>query len=57
MAWESGVRSLLALQLAFVNSFRRVVRSRVHQALDFGEGCKWGVLSSIVVVSAERAEG
>jgi len=32
------------------------VRSGVHQAFYFGEGLEWGVLSSIVAVSAERAE-
>ena len=32
------------------------MRSGVHQALDFGEGREWGVLSSIIAVSAERAE-
>jgi len=41
---------------AFVNSFRRVVRSGVHQALDFGEGRERGAVASIAVVSAERAE-
>ena len=39
-----------------MNSFRWVVRSGVHQALDFGEGRERGVLSSIVAVSADRAE-
>jgi len=42
--------------VAFVNSFRRVVRSGVHQVLDFGEGRERGVLSSFAVVSAESAE-
>ena len=39
-----------------MNSFRRVVRSGVHQAFDFGEGRELGVSFSIVVVSGERAE-
>ena len=56
MAYESGVRRLLALRVAFVNSFRRVVRSGVHQAFDFGEGRKAVVFSAIVAVSAEGAE-
>ena len=46
----------MALRVAFVNYFQRVVRRRVHQALDFGEGPERGVLSSIVDVSAEKAE-
>jgi len=33
-----------------------VGRSGFHQALDFGEDREWGVVASIVVVSAERAE-
>jgi len=56
MVSASGVRSFLALRVAFVNSFQRVVRSGVHQAFDFGEGRQRGVSISIVVVSAERAE-
>jgi len=39
-----------------VNSFRREVRSGVHQALDLGEGRERGAVASIVVVSVERAE-
>jgi len=39
-----------------VNSFRREVRSGVHQALDLGEGQGRGAVASIVAVSAERAE-
>ena len=39
-----------------MNSFRRVVRSGVHQALDLGDGRDRGAVVSIVVVSAERAE-
>jgi len=39
-----------------MNSFRRIVRSGIHQDLDFGEGCEWGAVASIVVVRAERAE-
>jgi len=44
------------MRVAFENSFRRVVRSGVHQALDFGEGRERGAVASIVVVSAERGE-
>jgi len=50
------VQSFLALRVVFENSYRRVVRRGVYQALDHGEGRERGVLSSIVVVSAERAE-
>jgi len=39
-----------------VNSFRRLVRSGVHQALDIGDGCGRGAVASIIAVSAERAE-
>ena len=39
-----------------MNSFRRVVRSGVHQALDFGEGRDRGAVFSITAVSVERAE-
>jgi len=46
----------VALQVVFVNSFRRVVRSVVHQALDFGEGRERGAFASIDVVRVERAE-
>ena len=42
--------------MAFANSFRRVVRSGVHQALDIGEGRELGAVASIVVVIVERAE-
>ena len=50
------VRSLLALRVAFVNSFRRVVKCGVHQALTFGEGRERGAVASIVFMRAERAE-
>jgi len=50
------VQSFLAVRVVFVNSFQRVVRSGVHQALDFGEGCERGAVALIVVVRAERAE-
>jgi len=46
----------LALRVAFVNSFRKEVRSAVHQALDLGEGQERGAVASIVVLSVERAE-
>jgi len=46
----------LAFRVAFVNSFRRVVRSGVHQALDLGDGRDRGAVVFIVVVSAARAE-
>jgi len=39
-----------------VNSFRRVVRSGVHQALDLGDGRERGAMASIAVVSVERAQ-
>jgi len=39
-----------------VNSFRRVVRRKVHQGLDRGEGCERGAKAAITVVRAERAE-
>ena len=52
----SRVWSLLALRVAFGNSFWSVVRSGVHQGLDLGEGRERGRGTSIVVVSAERAE-
>jgi len=42
--------------VAFVNSFRREVRSGVHPALDFWEGRQRGAVASIIVVSAERAK-
>jgi len=51
-----GVWCFLAVQVAFVNSFRRVVRRGVHQALALGEWGEWGALASIVVVRAVRAE-
>ena len=44
------------MRAAFVNSFRRVVRSGVHHALDLGEGRERGVVASIAAVRAERAE-
>jgi len=50
------VRSFLVVRGAFVNSFLRVVRSAVHHALDVGEGRERGVVASIAVVRAERAE-
>ena len=46
----------MAFRVAFVNSFRRVVRSGIHQALDLGDGRDQGAVVSIVVVSAARAE-
>jgi len=46
----------LALRVAFVNSFRRVVSGGVHQALDFEEWRERGAVASIVDLSAERAE-
>jgi len=42
--------------VAFENSFRRVVRSKVHQALDLGEGREQGAVASIFAMSAERAQ-
>ena len=39
-----------------MNSFQRVVRSGVHQALEFGDGRERAAVASIVVVRAERAE-
>ena len=51
-----GGLELFSPAVGFVNSFQRVVRSGVHQAFDFGEGREQGVLASIVVVSAERAD-
>jgi len=39
-----------------VNSFLRVVRSGVHQALDLGDGRDRGEVFSITAVSVERAE-
>ena len=50
------MRSFLALQVAFENSFRGEVKGGVHQALDFGKGCEQGAVASMVVVRAERAE-
>jgi len=47
---------LLALQVAFVNSFRRVVRRRVHHGLDLGEGRERGAEASIVAVREARAK-
>jgi len=44
------------MQVAFVNSFRRVVRSGVHQASDLGEGRERGAVASIVDVTGARAE-
>ena len=46
----------MATRVAFANSFRRVVRSGVHQALDFAEGRERGAVASTIFVSAERAE-
>jgi len=51
-----GVWSFLALWVAFVNSFRRGLRSRVHQALDLGDGREWGAVACIVAVSADRTK-
>jgi len=42
--------------MAFMNSFRREVRSVVHEALDLVEWRERGAVASIVVVSVERAE-
>ena len=39
-----------------MNSFLRVVRSAVHQALDRGEGRDRGAVFSITTVSVKRAE-
>jgi len=39
-----------------VNCFRRVVRRGVHQPFDLGDGRERGVVVSITVGSAERAE-
>ena len=39
-----------------MNSFRRVVRSGVHRALDLGDGGDRGAVVSITAVSVERAE-
>ena len=39
-----------------MNSFRRVVKSGVHQALDFGDGRECGAVVAIAVVSMVRAE-
>jgi len=39
-----------------VNSFRREVRSGVHQALDHAEERERGAVASSLVGSAERAE-
>jgi len=39
-----------------VNSFRRAVRSGVHQALDLGEGRDRSAVFSITAVSVERTE-
>ena len=39
-----------------MNSFQRVVRSGVHQALDFGEGHELGAVGSIMGVRVEGAE-
>jgi len=50
------MQSFLALGVAFVNSFRRVVRSGVHQALDSGEGREWGAVALMVLVRVERAK-
>jgi len=56
MVYVSGVRSFLTLPVPFVNSFMRVVRSGVHQVLDFGEGRERGAVALIVVVSVARAK-
>ena len=40
-----------------MNSFARVVRSGVHQALDFGDGGDRGAVLSITAGSVEMAEG
>jgi len=39
-----------------VNSFRTMVRSGVHQALDLWDGRERGAVASILVVSVDRAE-
>jgi len=57
MLLESGVRSFFTFQEALVSSFRRVVRSGVHQALDRGDGRERCVVASIAALSVERAEG
>ena len=56
MMKASGVWYFMARRGAFVNSFRRVVRIGVHQALDVGDGCDRCVVASIVVRRAERGE-
>ena len=50
------MRSFLALRLVFANCFHKMVRSGVQRGWDFGEGGERGVIASIVVVRAERAE-
>ena len=45
----------MALRVAFVNCFRREVRSGVHQALDLRERRERDAVASIVVFSVERA--
>jgi len=50
------VRSFLALRVVFANSFQMVVRSGVHQALDFRVGRERGAVVSIVAVRGERGE-
>ena len=39
-----------------MNSFRRVVRSGVHQAFNLGNTRERGAVASIAVVSVQRAE-
>jgi len=57
MRKESGVWTFLALQIVFVNAFRRVVRSGVCQGLDLEEGWERVVETSIVAVREETADG
>ena len=47
---------LLALGETLLNSFRRVVRSAVHQAFDLGDGLNRGAVVLTTAVSMERAE-
>jgi len=56
MLLESGVSVFFAFRVAFVNSFRRVVRRGVHQLFDFVDGRDRGAVVSITLVRAGRAE-
>jgi len=52
----SEIRSFLAFGVAFMNSFRMVVRRGVHPGLDLAEGREQGAEASIRVVRTDRAE-